>query len=167
MIIAAGVLLAPVPAPAAPHQTLPPRARFLVLSNMNGDAVLDRETGLVWEQAPYGGLHDAYNAHRRCNNLRLGNRKGWRVPTVQELASLVDGDEANTSYPRLPPGHPFTNVQPGLYRSATHFPNGAEDPGNVWVVNFSFNDGVVGTQPKYVHMFVWCVRGGQGVDTQY
>jgi hypothetical protein len=29
---------------------------------------------------------------------------------IQELASLVNGNPANTSSPMLPPGHPFTNV---------------------------------------------------------
>jgi hypothetical protein len=33
-------------------QKLPSSTRFIVLSNWNGDAVLDRETGLVWQKAP-------------------------------------------------------------------------------------------------------------------
>lgn len=33
-------------------QTLPSNTRFIVLSNFGGQAVLDRETGLVWEKSP-------------------------------------------------------------------------------------------------------------------
>lgn len=36
-------------------QKLPAATRFVVLMDWNNEAVLDRETGLVWEQAPAGG----------------------------------------------------------------------------------------------------------------
>src|ERR1700693_4937877 len=79
-------------------QTLPSDTRFIVLSNMGSNAVLDRETGLVWEKSPTintSGEGDGFSwaeARNHCIDSNLGNRKGWRVPTLQELASLVDGD---------------------------------------------------------------------------
>src|SRR6266513_2461374 len=86
---------------------------------MGGAAVRDNETGLVWEQSPstrtfpWSRVDSQPNppAAVYCNELNVGNRKGWRLPTIQELASLVD----QSQNPSLPAGHPFSNVQWDVY----------------------------------------------------
>src|SRR2546426_2171561 len=70
-------------------QTLPSSTRFIVLSNMNSDAVLDRETGLVWQRSPIGPLPWVL-ATLECIGQTTGNRFGWRLPAVNELRSLFD-----------------------------------------------------------------------------
>ena len=139
-------------------QTLPVATRFIVLSNMGSAAVLDRETGLVWERSPDGTPHKWQAAQFICNERKVGNRMGWRLPTLQELASLVDPSAAS---PALPAGHPFTGVQFAFYWSATTFAANALDAWDVY-----FGDGRVGTFAKVTQEHVWCVRGGQGVDRQ-
>src|SRR5258706_8664700 len=101
-------------------QTLPASTRFIMLSNMNGEAVLDRETGLVWEQSPSASQFTWELAQIHCNSLRTGGRLGWRLPTLQELASLVD-TSVSPPGPTLPSGHPFSNVQSSYYSSATTY----------------------------------------------
>ncbi len=133
--------------------------RFIVLSSYNNQAVFDSETGLVWEQSPRTAPQGWNNAQFSCNDKTVGNRKGWRLPTIQELASLVDGDPANTSSPRLPPGHPFSNVQSSFYWSATTY---AANASFTWGVHFA-NGNVFANSGANSE---WCVRGGQGVDPQ-
>lgn len=129
--------------------------RFKVLAGFNNEAVLDQETGLVWERSPDTTEYSYGAGHFRCNDQAVGNREGWRLPTVQELKSLVDRTQAN---PSLPSGHPFSNVQSDWYWSATHM---ALDPaGGSWVVNFG--DGGSSTFGKTTTNFVWCVRSGYG-----
>jgi hypothetical protein len=155
-------------------QTLPSSTRFIVLSNFNSEAVLDRETGLVWEKSPStslfawqtsilaGSPFEPAQAH--CNNLSKGNRKGWRLPTAQELASLVDPSPSVAS-PTLPSGHPFTNVQSSGYWSASSYEGELGNSSQIatWVVDFSNgNVSSVFWNPSIYH--VWCVRGGVGVD---
>ena len=154
-------------------QTLPVATRFIVLTNMNSAAVLDRETGLVWEQSPststfpWSSTSGATTAAQHCNQLPVGNRKGWRLPSLQELASLIDPSIAVPG-PTLPAGHPFTNVQnltfESMYWSATstafNFP-----PLLAWLVSF-YNGLVESGNSKTNTNYVWCVRGGSGVDTQ-
>ena len=141
--------------------TLATCPRFIVLSNWNSDAVLDRETGLVWERSPSTTSTFTWeDAQTHCNQLNVGNRKGWRLPTIQELASLVDPTQSN---PALPAGHPFSNVLSFVpYWSAT---TGATDASRAWVVLFGSGD-VVSGFPKSLTGLAWCVRGGQGVDPQ-
>ena len=149
-------------------QTLPCTAlnncpRFIVLSNMGSAAVLDRETGLVWEKSLDGvNTHSWLGAHVTCNEKTVGNRGGWRLPTIQELRSLIDFDPANTSNPRLPPGHPFANVQGRpFYWSATS----VGDSGLAFGSRFDGGTLVAGLS-KDSSRLVWCVRGGQGHDAR-
>src|ERR1700737_1483516 len=109
-------------------QTLPSSTRFIVLSNMNSDAVLDRETGLVWEKSPDATPGNWYDAQLTCMDKTVGNRDGWRLPTVQEVKSLVDRTRPT---PALPAGNPFPGVQSDGYWSAT---TRADDAARAWDV---------------------------------
>jgi hypothetical protein len=130
--------------------------RFVVLSDWNNEAVFDRMTGLVWERSPNKTFSNWVGAHERCEALELGNHGGWRLPTIEELASLVDPSVPSPG-PTLPPGHPFT-VMSSFYWSAT--PD-AGNEANAWGVGFNIGD--VGSGGKSTIDYVWCVRDGDGL----
>ena len=113
------------------------KQRFKVLTEFNSEAVLDRETGLVWERKPSTENMAWSNARLFCAQKAVGGRGGWRLPSFSELASLVDPG-ITSSAPRLPIGHPFIDVQPDTYWSATLF---AEHPGFALTVLFNFVGG--------------------------
>ena len=126
--------------------------RFIVLTDWSSAAVLDRETGLVWEQSPSTTTDTWYYQSFHCINLNTGGRTGWRLPTIQELLSIVDRSQSN---PSLPSGHPFT-VQSSDYWSATSNANNAT---NAW--NVDFNNGNVNNDDKSNdNNHAWCVGGG-------
>jgi hypothetical protein len=74
---------------------------------------------------------------------------------VHELASLLD--MSVPSGPKLPPGHPFLNVQPALYLSAS------VEAGSRTVVDF--NTGAIKNMPSQTDIYVWCVRGPGGAQS--
>jgi hypothetical protein len=137
---------------------LPAAFRFLVLTNWDYAAVLDRETGLVWERAP-GPVPQTWSAAKiACLNKTVSNRRGWRLPSAVELMSLID--PSVTSGASLPLGHPFLGIQQFIfYWSATA---DGLNPGNVFIM--VFNGGGVGGGPKFDAWLVWCVRGGMTAD---
>ncbi len=139
--------------------------RFIVLSNWidtdhpsGGAAVLDRETGLVWEQSPQTTNHGWSTSRFQCNSRTTGGRIGWRLPSVHELMSLAD---PNQSSPALPPGHPFSNVQSARYWSAT---TTADDPTQAWLVVFDVFAGALGGSKTSDLYHLWCVRGAVNAD---
>jgi len=88
----------------------------------------------------------------------VGGQKGWRLPSIVELMSLIDPAVAVPG-PTLPPGHPFTNVLSSGYWTAT---TDAEDPTRAWLVDFAhgiafgrIKTPTVGGGSDYV----WSVRG--------
>ena len=150
--------------------------RFRVLTQFGGAAVLDLETNLVWERTP-GTTQRPWSdgflttAHISCATKAVGNRYGWRLPTIQELASL--GDTVNTE-PNLPTGHPFilsSDQQSGTFWSATTAATELNSQNHAWFLNFSPDPAslvlyAINASTKSVPRFVWCVRGGSGVDPQ-
>lgn len=74
-------------------QTLPPTTRFIVLSNFNNEAFLDRETGLVWARRVLNPSLQKF-AVTDCMQMKAGDRYGWRLPTVDELSSVWEPTKA-------------------------------------------------------------------------
>jgi len=144
-------------APPAWNRTLPSAARFMILSNFASAAVLDRETGLVWEKSPTDAL--LWDTSRRaCLDKAVGGRKGWRLPSIPELASLIDPNQSN---PALPSGHPFV-ILPFNHEHWSATTN-ADITTRAWLVEFR-NYGAVGENDKDRTAHVWCVRGPMNAD---
>jgi len=136
---------------------IPNTSRFTVLTDFGGAAVRDNETGLVWEQSPETKTVNWSGARFQCTSRKIGGRMGWRLPSVHELASLVD--PSVSPGPTLPAGHPFTNVQAAHYWSATSL---AGKPSRAWNVGFIM--GMVHDIKTTDNHNVWCVRGGNNAD---
>lgn len=78
----------------------------------NGDnTITDNETFLMWRKgtpSPMVSPAVTWNeALTKCEELNLGGYKDWRLPTVEEWATLID---ANNQAPALVEPHPFENV---------------------------------------------------------
>lgn len=136
------------------------KKRFVVLSEFNNEAVLDRETQLVWERYPANDSPHWWSPED-CYVKFIGGRKGWRYPTIEELASLVDPNQS----PALPSGHPFVDVFPMPYWSATTYTCASCSTADS-AYEVDFGSGVVGHDYKQGLSLGrdWCVRGGHGYD---
>jgi hypothetical protein len=129
---------------------LPASERFEMV--LDGKAVLDKQTGLIWEQSPDTTTRSWAGAIAYCDNKTTGGRKGWRLPTVKKLASLVNPSH---TVPALPSGHPFSNVQSTIYWSLSTSGSDSSNPGIVF-----FHCGYVSAFDKS-HHYVWCVQAGE------
>jgi hypothetical protein len=134
-------------------QNLQSNSRFTALSAFGGAAVMDGNTGLVWEQAPDTTTRTWSVATSYCANKTVGGGVGWRLPSVIELKSLQDPSLAEP----LVPTSVFTGVQATVYWSATTV---ADQAAFAWVVFFtsSSNNTIPGDKAN-VSALTWCVRG--------
>lgn len=129
-------------------------SRFLCV--MGGGGVLDRETGLVWEQAPSGTVRDWYDAVRRCQRDAISGRYGWRAPRIEELRSLLDATG-------LLPAGVFSGIQlDGYYWSTS---DDVSSAASAEVHRFGEVGAPGGATKVSVFASIWCVRGvGAGSD---
>ena len=63
--------------------------RYFAQDNAGDVVVLDRATGLQWQQESASGLQWT-EALAYCEGLVYGGHSNWRLPDMQELASLLD-----------------------------------------------------------------------------
>jgi hypothetical protein len=125
-----------------------PDPRFLARE----DGIVDRLTGLVWRREANltGAAVTWTEALRRTSDLRLSDGRAWRMPTINELESLVD---ASAHSPALPDGHPFRSVREAYWSSTS---SGFEPD---WAYCLYMTKGAVGVghkrQPEF---FVWPVQ---------
>jgi hypothetical protein len=147
-----------------------------------GIMVQDNVTGLIWEvKTDDGSIHDKDNKYTWCdsnpatngghagtcgdgtdteyfidalNNAAFGGYTDWRLPSREELRSIVDyaipypGPTIDTGY--------FPNTVSSYYWSSTTYANSTN---GAWGVNF--NDGHDSYGYKSNGRYVRAVRGGQ------
>ncbi len=129
--------------------------RFKLLSAFANEAVLDRETGLMWEIDASVGFNWR-NAHRHCALSNTGGRMGWRVPALDELLTIVDPARS----PAVPDGAPFNALIVADVWTAN------EDLADATTaVSVDFNAFLLRTRAKTLGRSVLCVRGGRGSTT--
>ncbi len=126
-------------------------SRFKVV--LDGGAVLDNETGLVWDLAPDSTPRDWQTASNHCHGgVHPAFRVGFRLPKYDEILTLFDTSVSTP--PTLTPGHPFQNISTSdFYWTATPYES---DSTKVWTVQFI---GAVTLSTKSATNLTWCVRG--------
>jgi|WetSurMetagenome_2_1015567.scaffolds.fasta_scaffold00050_2 hypothetical protein len=126
-----------------------------LVDNSNG-TVTDKKTGLMWQQQEPGSLLWG-NAIAYCEGLSLGGYSDWRMPTVKELAFLMDYSKFNPAMDRnFFPNVPTTECY--SYGASTNY---AANPASHWQVESCA--GTIETHGKdnTSPTFIKCVRGGE------
>jgi hypothetical protein len=140
------------PTHSAVNSNNSPASRFVIAFP---GAVLDKQTGLVWEETPDAMPRTWTDAIHFCVNKTVGGTIGWRLPSVEELKSVQD---PSTASPFIP-GDIFIDVQSTPYWSVS---TSAKTPIAVSFVRL-VDDRTSGGNMS--HAFpAWCVRGGVNTE---
>jgi hypothetical protein len=120
---------------------------------INGDeTVTDMNTGLMWQRTSFEIKMNWQKALSNCENLSFAGYNDWRLPTLEELRSIVNYINTKPAINKAV----FPNTLSAFYWSST---STARDTGDAWGVNFDYgSDNDFAKDSSY---FVRAVRGGQ------
>ena len=135
----------------------------------NGDgSVTDTVTGLIWLKdagclpaAKWAAAITEANtlASGSCGLTDASKAGDWRLPNLNELASVVD---VSAAHPALTPDNPFTRVSTGIYWSSTSYFGGVGGSPAAWAIRMDdgryINDGTLNSKTAATNA-VWAVRG--------
>lgn len=131
--------------------------------------VRDSVTGLTWEiKTADGSIHDRDNTYTWSeagaafisilNNELFGGHADWRLPTIEELSSIIDSSIAEPG-PAISADYFRNTISSGSYWSST---GSAFNSGDAWNVVFSSGSVEFSFKPGFSY-YVRAVRGGQSV----
>ncbi len=112
-------------------------------------SVGDLATGLTWQRASPPGTFTFQAALAYCSHLNLDGHKGWRLPSMPELVSLVD---ERTSEPAID-GNAFPGTPPQSFWTSSRFGNQSAE---AWHVGFDYGSALYGLLKSTFH--VRCVH---------
>ena len=116
----------------------------------NGDIVLDTTTNLEWQDNNISS--DSYtdwaDANKRCEDLSLGTYDDWRLPNINELASIVERESDNSTFYYK---EAILKHNDKSFWSST---SGLIAPDEAWYVNKDITD----KRSKYIRNNARCVR---------
>ena len=98
-------------------------------------------------------IKDAFSYSQKLNKKNYAGFSNWRVPTLEELETLLTEETNNDLYIKYPLSK---NTASNVYWSST---TNAYSTGGAWIVYFS--NGLQGTYNKAHSYYVRCVRAGQ------
>jgi hypothetical protein len=140
-----------------PGEPLPPEERYVLLKGYNQQAVVDKETGLIWERDPNqnGNLPWA-QARQVCLNKSVHHKKGWRLHSITELTGVWDPFIVQ-------PASPFIGICCKTFWSSTV--DASAPTTQAWTMDTA--NGFTRITPLSDNMGIWCVKGESPSLQQY
>ena len=142
--------------PARAEKAAPLNERY---TDKGDGTILDKNTGLIWLKDANASNLPLPNegAKQFLQEMNSGKRPNfgfsdWRLPTINELETLVD---KSNFYPALPVGHPFANVQNHFYWSSSV---GKDVLDYVWIVDLASGEMTMDYVSYCSYKFLWPVR---------
>ena len=111
----------------------------------NGDTVTDTKTGLMWSKLGTDKTYTWDEAVELC--MKITGHNDWRLPTIEELFSIVDYSRYNPAIDTV------FKCEPSVYWSSTTY---AYRPSYAWIV--LFYGGYVYYEYKTYDYYVRAVR---------
>ena len=117
---------------------------------VNTDTITDNHTKLIWQRSEADTRKSLADAVTYCDDLTLpaGGYTDWRLPTAQELVTIVD---LSTYYPSIDAVFTNTSFDEAFWSSTLY----AGSATHAWYLNFDV--GYVSNQPKTDTNYVRCV----------
>ena len=127
----------------------PKKGGDMRFKNNSDGTITDTETGLIWQDQNAPKEMNWHEAIEYAKSLDLAGHTDWRIPTINELFSLIDFSKHN-------PATELPNMESSYYWSSS---TDASSTANAWHVHFT--NGSVYRYYKSNSNYVRCVRSGQ------